>query len=88
LDFATPEEEVGEGGEGEEDRRHDYQAPPERGPVEGGVGIVVVGTEYRKPLIGRRISWGLVSVAVVLSLYMGVTGRQWWRLFNGKVWEV
>lgn len=88
VDFATPEEEAGAGGEGEEDRRADYQAPPERGPVEEGVGIVVVGTEYRKPLTGRRISWGLMSVAVALSLYMGVTGRQWWRLFTGKVWEV
>jgi hypothetical protein len=88
VDFATPEEEVGGGGEGEEERRHDYQAPPERGPVEGGTGVAIVVTGERRPIFRTGISWGLVSVAVALSFYMGVTGRQWWRLFNGKVWEV
>lgn len=88
LDFATPEQEAEGGGEGEEDRRHDYQAPPERGPAEGGTGVAIVITGERRPIFRAGISWGLVSMAIALFLYMGVTGRHWWRLFNGKVWEV
>jgi len=86
---ATPERIFEGDADGEIDRRADYLPPPERGPVgddglqgrrkTGLTGVI---------LVRRGIQWGLVTAVMGLSLYLSAVGRQWWRLFNGKVWDI
>ena len=71
------------------DRRVDYVAPDERGPVYGegdpsavGGGSVAGGVLY----VGRRIRWDLWLSSAGLLAYLGMAGRQWWKLFRAKVW--
>ena len=89
---ATPSRAYEDGGAGEADRRADYQAPPERGPGaeqehagrgraagSGRSGVAAV-------VVRGGAQWGLLGTIAGLALYVGLAGRQWWRLFNGKVW--
>lgn len=77
------------GAGGAHNRRVDYVPPAERGPVYGGGGASVPGgggaTQYRV-VTGGRIRWELWIAALGLLLYIGLTGRQWWRLSRAKVW--
>ena len=83
-DEATPAQEYGGGEAGREDRRSRYQGPPERGPG---------GDQQVAPVAGavmsvrQQLAWGLWGAAVGLSLYVGLAGTHWWRLFRGKVWD-
>ena len=78
-----------ESGEGaKEDRRADYQPPPERGPggAEGGSSARLAGGQ-RGLIIQHGVAWRLWGGVLGLALYVGISGRQWWRFFNGKVWR-
>jgi hypothetical protein len=83
----TPEESFSSGGEGESDRRADYQPPPERGgPVEEGVSVWVRKDTRSRLSSHPGVRWGLVTAVAGLFLYVCAVGRQWWRLFKAKVW--
>jgi hypothetical protein len=88
VDAATPEDFFEGGSEGESERRADYQPPPERGPIQG-IGIVGERRMGLRPVLPSRLAvpWVLLGMGVALVLYLGVLGRQWWRLFTGKVWK-
>ncbi len=71
------------------DRRVDYVAPDERRPVYGGAdpsatggGSMAGGVLY----VRRRIRWDLWLSSAGLLAYLGMAGRQWWKLFRAKVW--
>ena len=73
------------------DRRSDYTAPDERGPVYGeGAGSTTGGgggTAEQQLYVRRRVQWDLWLSSIGLLLYLGFTGRQWWKLFRAKVWQ-
>jgi len=89
VEAATPERFYeGGGAEAERDRRADYQPPPERGIGEG-VGIAGerhLGVPLAAP-IRHSVPWELFGLSTMLVLYLTLIGRQWWRLFTGKVWK-
>ena len=88
VEAISPEQEFSSGEEGESERSVDYQPPPERGgPVEEGVSVWVREGTMPKMLSSKDLQWGLVTAATGLFLYLCAVGRQWWRLFNGKVWK-
>jgi len=88
VEAITPEREFSGGEEGESERSADYQPPPERGgPVEEGASLWVRQENRHQILSRTSLQWGLVSAATGLFLYLCAVGRQWWRLFNGKVWR-
>jgi hypothetical protein len=71
------------------DRRVDYIAPDERGPAYGEGDPSAVGSSsagggalYAK----HRIRWDLWFSSAGLLVYLGMAGRQWWKLFRAKVW--
>lgn len=80
-------EQIFEGGtDGERDRRGDYLPPADRGPVEEGL-RGRRGAELGVVVVRRSLRWGLMAAGIGLILYTGAIGRQWWRLFSGKVWK-
>ncbi len=89
VEVATPAEDIRPPeAEGEEDRRTDYQPPPERGPVREGVTVwELVVTELQRPVAHRRQNWGLIAAATGLGIYVLVIGWGWRREFNHEVWK-
>ena len=78
---------AGEGGQA--DRRVDYQAPDERGPVYGAGGASTPGggrAATQWVASSRGVRWDLWLSSIGLLFYLGVAGRQWWKLFRAKVW--
>ena len=74
---------------GEADRRVDYVAPDERGPVygDGGPTTAGVGQAGARGIVAvGRMRWALWLSLLGLLLYLGVASRQWWKLFRAKVW--
>jgi hypothetical protein len=70
------------------DRRADYQAPPERGPVQEGVAVWRRAQRPRPQRgAGSGLRWGLTTAALGLVAYLTAVGRQWWRIFSGEVWR-
>ena len=70
------------------DRRADYQAPPERGPVQEGLTVWQAAARLRsRQLANARIEWGLAAAMLGLVAYLTAVGRQWWRLYTGEVWK-
>lgn len=86
VEAAIPEQIFEEESAGEGDRRADYLPPQDRGPVEEGPGGRR-DAELRLMVVRRSLRWGLVAAGIGLILYTGAIGRQWWRLFTGKVWS-
>ena len=69
-----------------EDRRRDYTPPPERGGIlaDTGGGSAMVGGVREA---GRRpFRWTLSMAVVVMGSYLGLGGRQWWRLYSAEEW--
>ena len=89
VNSATPTNQFESGESGKEDRRADYQPPPERGPggAEEGSGARVARGQ-RGLIIQRGVAWRLWGGVLGLALYVGISGRQCWRFFNGKVWRI
>lgn len=82
---ATPDAAF-EGGRGErEDRRLDYQPPPERGSEEdrGPIGAAAVAV---RRAAARRLKVWMWLAAVGLSAYVAVGAGQWWRVYNSQGW--
>ena len=84
---ATKARDFAGGAGGEADRRVDYVPPAERGPVYGGAAVPGRGGVAQYVVVtGGRTRWELWIAALGLLLYIGISGRQWWRLFRAKVW--
>lgn len=89
VEAAIPaQDSLAAGGPGDGDRRTDYQAPPERGPVQEGVAVWQrVAARAGEAAPGVDYRWSLVAIAVGLGLYLAVIGRGWWHEFNHEVWR-
>ena len=88
VNSATPAKRFESGESTEEDRRANYQPPPERGLGEAAEGSMVRAAGLQRGLLKHRgVAWGLWGGVLGLAFYVGISGRQWWRLFNGKVWK-
>lgn len=78
-----------EGGERSlEDRRTNYRPPPERG--QGGKGRepgAGPGAGRGAVAVKRGFEWDLLALVTGLAFYIGVAGRQWWKVFGGKEWK-
>ena len=86
---ATPARSLASGAGGESDRRIDYIPPAERGRIYGqGLDSAQGGSNssFRMVATHYRMRWDLWGVSVGLMLYLGVAGREWWKLFKAKVW--
>jgi len=76
------------GASGEEDRRADYHAPPERGgPMQEGVVVWARGAaESPRRAVDTGLCWGWSAVAAGLALYLAFVVRHGWKLLTGEVW--
>ena len=84
---ATDAVEFGGASQGEENRRTDYQPPPERGPAP--VGWRAGGREGGGEAADRSARRGPVTPWLLLSvlcLYVGGVCGQWWRIFHRPGW--
>jgi len=86
-DLMTPAEAFEGTGGDLEDRRVDYQPPPERGPVAAGIptGGLLAGTGG--PASPRPKAWMWVA-ALALTVYLSTASSCWWRLYNTEVWTL
>ena len=67
----------------DEDRRLDYQPPPERGP---GSWVLEAKVEY-PALHTPVLPWSLASLSVCLLLYTGFVTRQSWSIYRDQAWN-
>lgn len=74
---------------GEADRRRDYKPPAARGSTKGegrATGAGGARASARSVRTDRRLPWALWGIATGLLCYLGVVGRQWWKLFWARGW--
>ena len=74
---------------GEADRRRDYKPPAARGSTKGEGSATGAGdarASARSVRTDRRMPWALWGIATGLLGYLGVVGRQWWKLFWARGW--
>lgn len=74
---------------GEADRRRDYKPPAGRGSTKGegrATGSGDARASARSVRTDRSMPWALWGIATGLLCYLGVVGRQWWKLFWARGW--
>jgi hypothetical protein len=71
-------------------RRADYRPPPEKGPGQGRLsrgGTQSVSVRIAQVKARRQQRYAAGALALFLTAYVGVVGRRWWKIYNGKVWR-